>query len=260
MVELARWATRVSQDFQDNKLTAQFTFEEFKMQIRNIPHGTDFSRIAKDMVKSRLSAESGKFKPTHSNDKKPSLGRTRLVMGKPKAEDDQFKGWTVAKLQKQCVEWGLPKSGKKADLIARLNGPRPPQLWLDRKKSGVGYVPSRHDTCANAILVAILLEQKKEEPSWKGMTKDEIYPLAERLCISKDPFSGTGTGRFNYDGWSSMTDLKSGEIPLVILKRGHYKLTTSSVVSGLPFAEAMHKWCHEHNCCSCQEAGYEYNT
>jgi hypothetical protein len=88
------------------------------------------------------------------------------------------------------------------------------------------------------------------------MPKEELYALAESLDISKDPFSGLVTSHFKYDGWSSMSDLRSGEIPLIILKRGHFKLTTSCNIAGYTFAEAMHIWCHEHNNCKCHEVGY----
>lgn len=103
------------------------------------------------------------------------------------------------------MKYGLVKTGKKADLINRLNGPRPPSILLERKAKGC-YVPSRHNTCATALLVALYLEQEKANPDWNGMTKDELYALAESLEISKDPFSGVFTGQYKHDGWSSMSD------------------------------------------------------
>jgi SAP domain len=36
-------------------------------------------------------------------------------------------------LKQQCAEWGLPKTGNKEDLITRLNGPRPPKVFMQRK-------------------------------------------------------------------------------------------------------------------------------
>lgn len=277
MVELARVATLLLQDLQGGKIQAQYTLQEFLSQVQSIPKSTDFSRIAKDMAETRRrlsQKEEGnqqKLDPAKAENNKPAaLGKPGAIVGKPKKvdqennKDHQFQGWSVAQLQKQCAEWGLQKSGKKADLIQRLKGPRPPQLWLERKKRDVGYVPTRHNTCATALLVALYLEQRQHQDdttgsSWQGTPKEELYPIAEALNISKDPFSGiASSGPFQYDGWSSMSDLKSGELPLVVLKRGRFRLTTSSEVSGFQLAEAMHQWCHAHKNCSCQQLGYDH--
>jgi len=48
MFQLSRWAQRVAQEVRAGKLTIQYTFEEFKEQVRKIPRQTDFSRLAKD--------------------------------------------------------------------------------------------------------------------------------------------------------------------------------------------------------------------
>jgi hypothetical protein len=256
MVELSRWATRVLQDYRDKKFQVKYSFDEFQQEVRKIPKTTDFSRIARDMAESRRSDQITTKKSESSSGKKATPTKTKLAFGKPKATTNKYKGWTVAQLQKQCAEWGLPKSGKKVDLIERLNGPRPPKVLLERKARDC-YVPSRYNTCAAALLVALWLEQRKAGFDWNGMRKEELFALAESLDISKDPFSGVTTGSFKYDGWSSMSDLKSGELPLVVLKQGHFKLTTSTNISGFPLAEALHGWCHEHEKCSCQGLGYD---
>ena len=219
MVELSRWAADVLQDYRAGKLIAQFSYDEFLNEVRKIPRGTDFSRIAQDLAasKSLNSIKPSKDESPSSSSSEKKTVQTKLVPVKSKG-NDEYKGWTVAQLQKECVECGLPKTGKKADLIERLNGPRPPKAWLERKKKGY-YVPKRYNTCATALLVGLFLEQRKDETGWKGMTKEELYSLAEGLNISKDPFSGVATGPFKYDGWSSMSDLRSSEIPLVVLKK-----------------------------------------
>lgn len=56
--------------------------------------------------------------------------------------------------------------------------------------------------------------------------KEEIITLAENLKIPKDPFTGTGKGLFNYNGWSCMGPLWEGQLPLVYWQKGGYfKLT-----------------------------------
>lgn len=265
MVELSKWATKIRQDYLSGKLTPQYTYEEFLRQVGKIPRSTDFSRMAKDHAATSNNApkspEVAAFKiqkqPAASK-KKESTAQRKLafdILATKKQED--FNGFKLQELKAKCEDFGLPKTGKKADLIERLNGPRPPKLWLDRKRRNVGYVPSKYNTCGTALLVGLWLEQKKHaKAGWKGMTKEELYPLAEGLDISKDPFSGVATGQFKYDGWSAMSDLRGGEIPLVVHKKGRFMLTSSSDVSGLPLAEGMHDWCHEHNVCSCQDLGY----
>lgn len=166
--------------------------------------------------------------------------------------------WKVAELRAECERYGLPTTGNKASLIKRLLGPRPPAAWLQRKKASL-YIPSRYDTCASAILVGIWLHQRRNEATWRGLLKDDIISLAESLDISKDPFSGTGKGLFNYDGWSCMGQLREGELPLVFRQKGgFFKLTTiGGELSGLHIAAAMHDWCHMHNKCSCQTIGLD---
>ena len=255
MVELSKWATKIRQDYINGTLKAQYTYEEFLHQVSKIPRATDFSRLAKNHAASRIEQESPivimstiqKQSTTKSpTEKKPAAQRKLVFDGCEKAaKNENYNGLKLQELRTMCEKFGLPKTGKKADLIERLNGPKPPKLWMERKKRSVGYVPSKYNTCASALLVGLLLEQKKNGGrSWKGMTKEELYPLAEALDISKDPFSGVATGPFKYDGWSAMSDLRGGEIPLVVLKKGRYMLTTSSDVSGIQLAACMHAWCH----------------
>lgn len=264
MVEISRWATRVRQDFVDGKLRAQYTYEEFLREVNKIPRNTDFSKIAKDRAIPKK-----KDPPKQSTENKGtkipmaqrkldfgSVASTKTARASSSSSNNYYNGMSVKELKEKCEEYGLAKTGKKADLIARLNGPKPPKLWLDRKARKVGFVPSRYNTCATALLVGLYLEQRKDEPGWTGLTKDDLYPLAESLRISKDPFSGVPTGPFKYDGWSSMSDLRQGEIPLVRFQKGRFLLTKSTDVSGYPLAQAMHRWCHEHNVCACQDVGY----
>ena len=136
---------------------------------------------------------------------KPKKQRTTSP---PKADDKQasaanspgseYEDWSSAQLQSKCEEFGLPKGGKKSDLIERLKGPKPPKEWLERKNMNE-YVPSRQNTAATAILVALYLHEKAHGNG--GMTKDTLYAKAEGLDISKNPFSGgttqTGESKLN---------------------------------------------------------------
>jgi hypothetical protein len=60
-------------------------------------------------------------------------------------------------------------------------------------------------------------------------------------------------GPYHYDGWSSMSSLLKGDPALVILSKKRYKLTRSCNLAGFSIAQAMHKWCHEHDNCPCGE-------
>jgi hypothetical protein len=89
-------------------------------------------------------------------------------------------------------------------MLQRLRGPKPPKVWLERKKKGE-YVPARHDTGASALLVALYLHERSvHEEDNVGLSKEELYNKAEGLQITKNPFSGgsTQTGPYHYDGWS----------------------------------------------------------
>ena len=117
----------------------------------------------------------------------------------------------------------------------------------------LSYVPNGHNVAGTALLVALYLHEKKTGGLDKGLLKDELYLLAEGLNIKKDPFSGgtTQTGAYLYDGWSSMGVLMKGDPALVIKCKNRFKLTRSCDLGGFCIAEAMHKWCHQHDNCPC---------
>lgn len=264
MVELSRWGVKVLQDYRKGLINATLSHNEFLEEVKKIPRNTDFSRIAQDMAASISPArlETGDEESPTSNAKMPR--QTTLNPVKSKYNIKSYEGWTVARLKEECAKFGLPRPSKKADLITILNGPRPPPILVERKRRGEAkgekyYAPSQHnnpDTCGTALLVALFLEQRKESKDWKGLTKDRLYSLAEALDIARDPFSKkSGLG---YDGWSAMGSLRKSPLALVVLERGHFKLTTSCDISGYPVAEALHRWCHEHDICRCQELGYDF--
>ena len=271
MKVLSEWACKVGSDVNEGKLPLKYTYEEFLQELKKIPESTDFSRLAKDAMASRMEQEqegSGgtssvpETKATRSPSTKnsPSIGKDRqrhpLFLPKQKKKDasaTKYDKLTKAELQEKCTEFGLTTSGNKAELINRLCGPRPPKVWLERKKRGQ-KVPKTYDTCNTALLVGLYLKEKDAPPNYDGMTKEELYTLAESLDISKDPFSGRGDGPFHYDGWSGMNScLLTGDPALVVLNRRKYKLTRSSSIAGYALAEALHTWCHEHGKCKCAE-------
>lgn len=95
------------------------------------------------------------------------------------------------------------------------------------------------------------------DENYAGTNKEELYVKAEALQITKNPFSGgtTQTGPFHYDGWSSMSKLLNGDPPLVVRRKGLYKLTRNGGdLSGWVLAKAMHSWCHAHGNCHCEHA------
>jgi len=250
----------VSRGYLDGKLTGEFTYEGFMQRVRTIPAGTDFSRIAKDRQLNKAASQSVSATDTSTGRRSPS---SPVLKDKPitnlkgnVANASQYNSWKIVQLKEECDKFGLSKTGNKETLIKRLIGPRPPEAWLKRKRSNL-YIPSRHDTCASAILIAIWLHQRNKDDSWKGLEKEEIITLAESLEISKDPFTGTGKGAYSYDGWSCMGPLREGQCPLVFRhKGGSFKLTTvGGDISGFQIAAAMHEWCHAHNQCRCREAG-----
>ena len=295
MLELSRWAQRVVKQVRSGEMTARYTYQEFKDEVKKIPKETDFSRLAKyyaheqktkaesnnhnetvillddgsddendsytlkDNLKRRLTYSESTTTAAHQ-DSKPravvgsAIGTSSSLKSfcdsKPKVD---YSNWSVAALKDECIKHGLAKSGSRVDLILRLNGPWPPKIWLKRKEKGE-YVPNGHDTGGCAILVAMLLLHQ-EEPHTIDFSKDEVYVKAESLRITKNPFSGgtTQTGPYHYDGWSNMKNLLEGDPPLVVKKKKRFRLTKSCDISGYPLAEAMHKWCHDHNKCSCQD-------
>jgi hypothetical protein len=152
MVELSRWAAKVLQEYRNGKFKANYTFDEFRNEVKKIPRNIDFSRIRKDMTVEHqtkfdepIATVGTQVFQSNGNRNKDSVQVT-LLGGNPQTKliggNKLYKGWTVAKLKEECEKAGLPKSGKKENLIERLNGPRPPQVWLERKSRG-GYVPSK---------------------------------------------------------------------------------------------------------------------
>ena len=115
---------------------------------------------------------------------------------------NEYAKWTVDSLKKKCVELGLKKTGSKTELIERLLDPtnRPPHIYRLRQERGL-YVPTNLDTSSTAILVAIQIKQDGALVGFEkyaGATKDEIYVLADKIDIKKNPFSGgtTQTGPY----------------------------------------------------------------
>jgi ERCC4-type nuclease len=273
MFELARLAKRIARETEAGTLVARYTYAEFKKECSKIGAGVDFSRLAMyHMQQKRLSVETVKRSATEAG---VDSDRDIVVMSTPmansrneevpvsasakseppktlKANDENYHGYSKTDLERECVAVGLPKSGTRPDLIARLKGPHPPKLWLKRKRQGE-FVPERHNVSGTALLVALYLHERVVGSDTSGMTKDELYAKAEGLNISKNPFSGgtTQTGPYHYDGWSNMGKLLKGDPALVIKKKNKYKLTRSCDIAGQAIAGAMHTWCHKHNNCPC---------
>jgi ERCC4-type nuclease len=296
MRELGAWTKRVAEEMRAGIFTAEYTYSQFRNEVKKIPQGTDFSRLAKYAVArkaeppvaactlKRVHAEMDSDSDSDSNievlqtwtpstaskkpaarsssdarspltdSKRPAMAASphQKVTAKNENDSDPYKDSTTEQLKKKCVECGLSKSGTVGKIRARLNGPHPPNVWV-RRKQAKQYVPARYNVTATALLVALYLHEKNADKDDPGMTKEELYIKAEELVISKNPFSGgtTQTGPYLYDGWSSMAPLLKGDPALVILYRRRYKLTRSSELAGYTFAEAMHKWCHQHNSCPC---------
>jgi hypothetical protein len=53
MFELARFAKTIGEEVREGKLSLQFDFSSFQQHVRQIPRGTDFSRLAKDHVNNK---------------------------------------------------------------------------------------------------------------------------------------------------------------------------------------------------------------
>ena len=269
LAKLVELSKSVSQDYQNGKINASFSYEEFMARVQAIPRGVNFSRIARDYQARRISVNvASSFAADDASkmgtctlpscDKKNNDKTVAAIVSSDPAKEAKYSSWTVSQLKEECEKHGLPKTGKKSELVNRLSGPHPPSIWLLCKKAKL-HVPNRYDTCGSAILVSLWLHQRQQidVDAWKGLEKEAIISLAENLKISKDPFTGTGKGLFNYDGWSCMGPLREGQSPLVYRQKGgFFKLTTvGGEMSGFRIAEAMHDWCHAHQNCRCCEVG-----
>lgn len=262
MFHLSRCAAQVADDVRTGTLKATWTYTGFNDEVKKIPTGVDFSRLAKDAMArktARLNEEANNSKRVIELDEGSDYAAADSAKRKKyKNENDQnackYSDWSKAKLEEACVTSGLAKTGSKRELIARLNGPRPPRLWVERKLKGE-YVPQSHDVGSTALLVALYLHEC--ETGKAEMTKDELYEKAEACEITKNPFSGgtTQTGPFHYTGWANMDSLLKGDPPLVVKKKGRYKLTRNSNIAGYQLSEQLHIWCHQNNNCLCQATG-----
>ncbi|CAJ1953918.1 unnamed protein product [Cylindrotheca closterium] len=180
--------------------------------------------------------------------------KQRATTAFPKAEHPDYSKWTRAALVKECLQIGLTKSGSRHDLIQRLQGPRPPTLWIQRKTQG-HWVPARPDSSGTALMVALWLLQQEHPTETEGFRKADICKKADKLNISREPFVGgkKSFGQF-YDGWSSCTYCRKDPYPLVENRKYHkFRLTREGAFAGLPLAEQLHEWCHIHNTCSCKD-------
>ena len=274
MFELARWAQQIAKDMKSGALKAQFTYEEFKQECAMIGRTVDFSRLAKEHYRQKkelqesLKRSAGDdsdieiLDPPPGSRGPPMSGTSTKKQSsrkKQKAEkdEDEFSGLSSKQLQEECSKVGMKKSGNRTELIARLKdtSKHPPKLLLRRKLKGE-YVPERHNVGASALLVALYLHERNVGAAdYDGLSKEELYVKAEGLNITKNPFSGgtTQTGPYHYDGWANMSKLLQGDPPLVVKRKGKYKLTRNSDLSGYDIAEAVHAWNHGYNNCPCED-------
>jgi hypothetical protein len=196
-------------------LKAKYTYAEFKRECAKIGK-VDLSRLAKDHMQRKPAAEVSKRstevvdgvgsdsdsdsdieillsssvgggkawaapKKVASSTKKQPRKRQKTE----EVDNDKYSRHTKQELEAECVSAGLPKSGKKADLIARLEGPHPPKLWLKRKGNNE-FVPASYNDGGTALLVAMYLHERETGPDNAWMTKDELYSKAEGLNITKN--------------------------------------------------------------------------
>ena len=57
MKVLSEWACKVGRDVNEGKLPLKYTYEEFIQELKKIPESTDFSRLAKYAMASRMEQE-----------------------------------------------------------------------------------------------------------------------------------------------------------------------------------------------------------
>eukprot|EP00547_Thalassionema_nitzschioides_P008436 CAMPEP_0194227436 /NCGR_PEP_ID=MMETSP0156-20130528/42854_1 /TAXON_ID=33649 /ORGANISM="Thalassionema nitzschioides, Strain L26-B" /LENGTH=437 /DNA_ID=CAMNT_0038959917 /DNA_START=2287 /DNA_END=3602 /DNA_ORIENTATION=+ len=184
----------------------------------------DASILPEVPVDTTTTAGTSNSTTSNNNNKRPKLNTTTT-------KKDGLENCSVGQLQTLCKSVGLActGSGGKTELLARYRGPHPPKVWLQRKKTGE-YVPRSYNVGSSALLVALYLHEErsnKQQQQQRGMTKEELYVLAESLSITKNPFSGgtTQTGPYHYDGWSNMKFLLHEDPALVIrIKNKRYRL------------------------------------
>jgi SAP domain len=118
-------------------------------------------------------ASARKRKAPHKTTPAPDINTVSQTRNESQS-GDEYDNLSVAQLQAKCSEVGLAKGGSKENLIERLRGPKPPQVWLDRKSKGE-YVPARYNTGASALLVALYLHERQADENALGLTKPELY-------------------------------------------------------------------------------------
>jgi hypothetical protein len=233
MLELGRWSKRVAEEMRTGLLTAQYTYSQFREEVKRIPPGTDFSRLAKDSVASKVqaAAAASASKQAHvdidndndievletltpSNDsKKPasrssSHARTPSTVlhkrMKPVSSDRKI-------AVKKSKNGSDPYEGCTAEQLRRkcveYGLPKSgtisdmkarlngphPPNVYLRRKQAGQYVPKSFNVAATALLVALYLHEQDAGEGDPGMTKEELYVKAEELDITKNPFSGGTT-------------------------------------------------------------------
>ena len=148
-----------------------------------------------------------------------------------------------ADLKQRCKDRDEAVGGKKGDLIARLLKPRKPEILIVRKRNGL-HVPTV-PSCNAAIMIGLLLNTRSGE----GLSKEEAMIRADECGASKvamDQKNG------HYDGWAGVSTLKTGDPPLICMKKKLYCLTTQPQgSSGRDVARALHILAHREGYCRC---------
>lgn len=124
MLQLSRWVREISKEIRNGSLVAKYTYAEFKKLVNEIPVGTDFSKIAKDHAAAKQSL-------------KPDPESSQINKGQGTSTVGKMEEYMLLKksaLEAECEAVGLPKTGKREELVKRLLGPHPPKIWLERKR------------------------------------------------------------------------------------------------------------------------------